>query len=343
MISARDEGLIAGIGLSSIVPEHLRIALQRTEIVDRAERLQPRRPHLPARTRPLHRARHRVRAVLPARLGVRPPTIPCWAIPPSTQAAADLGRTPRRSPLAWTLSVAPNVLLIPGTSSVAHLEENSAVADIELARRGQDPAGRPRLVATGVIGNAEEGVTKHAEITRRRPSRGCAARPSASPRSRRRAAPRSTRASSACPPASWLRRSSGFSPEPDGQPGGVGRAQRGGLRRRPGLTDVDAEHVGLDLHAQVVGGDAAVDLQHLQVYAGVGLHRVDDVAALVADRLQRRAGHVRVGVEPRQAHDRAARVRTASTGRTGRRTPARSTRRRCPRPAAPAPRSARRR
>jgi aryl-alcohol dehydrogenase-like predicted oxidoreductase len=28
--------------------------------------------------------------------------------------------------------VAPNVLLIPGTSSVAHLEENTAVAEIEL-------------------------------------------------------------------------------------------------------------------------------------------------------------------------------------------------------------------
>jgi aryl-alcohol dehydrogenase-like predicted oxidoreductase len=34
--------------------------------------------------------------------------------------------------LVWTLSVAPNVLLIPGTSSVPHLEENLAVADIEL-------------------------------------------------------------------------------------------------------------------------------------------------------------------------------------------------------------------
>jgi pyridoxine 4-dehydrogenase len=30
------------------------------------------------------------------------------------------------------LSVAPNVLLIPGTSSVRHLEENMAVASIEL-------------------------------------------------------------------------------------------------------------------------------------------------------------------------------------------------------------------
>jgi aryl-alcohol dehydrogenase-like predicted oxidoreductase len=34
--------------------------------------------------------------------------------------------------LAWALSVAPNVLLIPGTSSVPHPEENLAVADIEL-------------------------------------------------------------------------------------------------------------------------------------------------------------------------------------------------------------------
>jgi pyridoxine 4-dehydrogenase len=33
---------------------------------------------------------------------------------------------------AWTLAVAPNVLLIPGTASVRHLEENLAVADVEL-------------------------------------------------------------------------------------------------------------------------------------------------------------------------------------------------------------------
>ena len=34
--------------------------------------------------------------------------------------------------LAWLLGRADNVLLIPGTSSVAHLEENMAVADLEL-------------------------------------------------------------------------------------------------------------------------------------------------------------------------------------------------------------------
>jgi aryl-alcohol dehydrogenase-like predicted oxidoreductase len=48
------------------------------------------------------------------------------------QAAARLGRTPAQVALAWTLSVAPNVLQIPGTSSVRHLEENMDVASIEL-------------------------------------------------------------------------------------------------------------------------------------------------------------------------------------------------------------------
>jgi pyridoxine 4-dehydrogenase len=46
--------------------------------------------------------------------------------------ASRLARTPAQIALAWTLTVAPNVLLIPGTSSVEHLEENLAVADIEL-------------------------------------------------------------------------------------------------------------------------------------------------------------------------------------------------------------------
>jgi aryl-alcohol dehydrogenase-like predicted oxidoreductase len=48
------------------------------------------------------------------------------------EAAERLGRTPAQVALAWTLSVAPNVLLIPGTSSVRHLEENLDAASIEL-------------------------------------------------------------------------------------------------------------------------------------------------------------------------------------------------------------------
>jgi pyridoxine 4-dehydrogenase len=42
--------------------------------------------------------------------------------------AARLGRTPAQVALAWLLDLAPNVLLIPGTSSVRHLEENLAAA-----------------------------------------------------------------------------------------------------------------------------------------------------------------------------------------------------------------------
>ncbi|MFY9763869.1 MAG: aldo/keto reductase, partial [Mycobacterium sp.] len=48
------------------------------------------------------------------------------------RAAARLGCSPAQIALAWALTVAPNVLLIPGTSSVQHLEENLAVADLEL-------------------------------------------------------------------------------------------------------------------------------------------------------------------------------------------------------------------
>ncbi|MCK2215863.1 aldo/keto reductase [Actinomadura sp. ATCC 31491] len=45
-------------------------------------------------------------------------------------AAASLGRTPSQIGLAWLLHHAPHVLLIPGTSSVAHLEENVAAGAV---------------------------------------------------------------------------------------------------------------------------------------------------------------------------------------------------------------------
>jgi aryl-alcohol dehydrogenase-like predicted oxidoreductase len=46
--------------------------------------------------------------------------------------ARRLGATPMQVALAWLLRRAPNVLLIPGTSSLAHLRENLAVADLAL-------------------------------------------------------------------------------------------------------------------------------------------------------------------------------------------------------------------
>ena len=47
--------------------------------------------------------------------------------------AARTGVTPMQVALAWLLQRAPNILLIPGTSSLGHLRENLAVADIALA------------------------------------------------------------------------------------------------------------------------------------------------------------------------------------------------------------------
>ena len=46
--------------------------------------------------------------------------------------AARLGVTVAQVALAWLLAAAPSVLLIPGTSSLAHLEENLAAGDIAL-------------------------------------------------------------------------------------------------------------------------------------------------------------------------------------------------------------------
>ena len=46
--------------------------------------------------------------------------------------AARLGASPQQVALAWLLQHSPTILLIPGTSSVAHLRENIAAADIEL-------------------------------------------------------------------------------------------------------------------------------------------------------------------------------------------------------------------
>ena len=47
--------------------------------------------------------------------------------------AERLGATPMQVALAWLLQRAPNILLIPGTSSPAHLRENLAAAEIALA------------------------------------------------------------------------------------------------------------------------------------------------------------------------------------------------------------------
>jgi pyridoxine 4-dehydrogenase len=141
MIQARDEGLIGGIGLSNINRDHLLHALESTEIacVQNAFNL-------------IHRESAAVLDECAARGIAFVPFFPLGAAfvqpnpvlaNPLVQQIADrIGRTPAQVALAWTLSVAPNVLLIPGTSSVRHLEENLDVASIEL-----DEESRERLNA----------------------------------------------------------------------------------------------------------------------------------------------------------------------------------------------------
>jgi aryl-alcohol dehydrogenase-like predicted oxidoreductase len=51
-----------------------------------------------------------------------------------SEVAKELGATPLQVALAWLLQRAPNVLLIPGTATVAHLRENLAVADLTLPK-----------------------------------------------------------------------------------------------------------------------------------------------------------------------------------------------------------------
>ncbi|WP_458094434.1 aldo/keto reductase family oxidoreductase [Roseomonas sp. WA12] len=66
-----------------------------------------------------------------------------------SEAAQSLGATPMQLALAWLLRRSPNILLIPGTSSVVHLRENLAAAELNLPdemmpaldRIAADPSG----------------------------------------------------------------------------------------------------------------------------------------------------------------------------------------------------------
>ena len=131
MIAARDEGLIGGIGLSNVTREHLLRATQHTEIACVQNAFNPvDRSAAPV----LEECTARGIAFVPF-FSLRSPFAPPDQVLGSDvvqRAAARLGHSPAQIALAWALTVAPNVLLIPGTSSVRHLEENLAVADIEL-------------------------------------------------------------------------------------------------------------------------------------------------------------------------------------------------------------------
>ncbi len=131
MVELRTEGLIGGIGVSNVSLAQLQRATELTEIacvqnpfnvVDRT---------CGRRARALRSRRHRVRAVLPDGFRLR------WRQPRARSADRDrdrgrLGATPAQVALAWLLACSASILLIPGTSSIGHLEENLAAGDLVL-------------------------------------------------------------------------------------------------------------------------------------------------------------------------------------------------------------------
>jgi pyridoxine 4-dehydrogenase len=121
------QGLVRNIGLSNVTP---------TQIAD-GRRLCP-----IACVQNMYNLAHRDDDALIddlARLGI--PYVPFFPLGGFTplqstalsEVATALGATPMQVALAWLLQRAPNILLIPGTSSVEHLRENLAAADLRLS------------------------------------------------------------------------------------------------------------------------------------------------------------------------------------------------------------------
>lgn len=137
MIQAQDEGLIGGIGLSNVTLDHLLHALESTPVACVQNHLSL-----------VSRASFPVLDLCQARGIAFVPFFPLGSgfIRPNPVLgneyvlanAKRLGITPAQVALTWTLGLAPNILLIPGTSSRGHLEENMAVADLQL----DDQAGQ---------------------------------------------------------------------------------------------------------------------------------------------------------------------------------------------------------
>jgi pyridoxine 4-dehydrogenase len=134
LMTARDEGLIGGIGISNVSRDQLMRALEVTEIVCVQNFF-----NLAARhsTPILDECSARKIAFVPfCPLGyprAQREAILTNAVVNSVAAAHDASAA--QVALAWLLSLAPNVLLIPGTRTRAHLAENLAAGGLWLGDR----------------------------------------------------------------------------------------------------------------------------------------------------------------------------------------------------------------
>jgi pyridoxine 4-dehydrogenase len=132
MVALRDEGKIAGVGISTASLEQVETAIRLADIVC----VQNAFSLLDTSDQPvLDRCAEAGVAYVPYfPLGSAFPGMPKVTEDPAVIAVAErLGATPSQVGLAWLLAHADNVLLIPGTSSLDHLEENLACASIQLS------------------------------------------------------------------------------------------------------------------------------------------------------------------------------------------------------------------
>lgn len=132
MVALREEGKIAGVGISTATPAQVAQAIEQAAVVcvqnayslvDTSDR----------ETLALCAA-HGVAYVPYFPLGSAFPNTPKVTEQPAVLTVAQrLGVTPAQVGLAWLLAQGDHVLLIPGTSRVAHLEQNLAVNDVVLS------------------------------------------------------------------------------------------------------------------------------------------------------------------------------------------------------------------
>jgi pyridoxine 4-dehydrogenase len=123
LVELKDQGKIRHIGLSNVTEDELRVAQRLTPIVS-----------IQNRYNPADRNSESLVDLCEQEQLVFLPWAPITDLeaPGVQAAAARLGATPNQVVLAWLLARSSAMLPIPGTGSVAHLEENVAAAGLEL-------------------------------------------------------------------------------------------------------------------------------------------------------------------------------------------------------------------
>jgi pyridoxine 4-dehydrogenase len=159
MIALRDEGKIGAIGISSVPLEILQRALpagiacvqNSYSLMDRSQEDMievctaegiPWVPYFP--------------------LGSAFPGFPKASNDPVViDIAGELGVTPSQVGLAWLLAHAPTTLLIPGTRSIAHLEENLGAGDVTLSAEALKRLDAVTAPGTSAMPDGIEGFLEH--------------------------------------------------------------------------------------------------------------------------------------------------------------------------------------